>query len=101
MATGGFTVSASQLRKTAQELRELNGQYKTKVEALSGAEADLRTMWEGEANLAFQRAFAVDKVSLDNFYTVIERYVQALESAAGEYEKAEAQATQIASTRSY
>lgn len=100
MASGEFTVSASQLRKTAQELRELNNQYKTKIEALAGVEAELRTMWEGEANLAFQRAFATDKVSLDHFYTVIEKYVMALENAATEYERAEQRAYEIASTRS-
>lgn len=97
----GFTVTASALRRLAQELRELNSQYKTKVETLSSLEQELRSMWEGEANLAFQRAFASDKVNLDNFYSVIERYIQALEQAAAEYEKAEAQATQTATTRTY
>lgn len=94
----GFVVTAAALRRLAQELRELNSQYKTKVETLASLEQELRSMWEGEANLAFQRAFANDKVNLDNFYAVIERYIQALEAAAAEYEKAEAQAAQTATT---
>ena len=72
----GFVVTAAALRRLAQELRELNSQYKTKVETLASLEQELRSMWEGEANLAFQRAFANDKVNLDNFYAVIERYIQ-------------------------
>ena len=79
----------------------MNGQYKTKVEGLAASEQELRGMWEGEANLAFQRAFATDKVNLDNFYALIERYIQALEAAAAEYERAEAQAAQTVSARTY
>lgn len=97
----GYVVTTVALRRTAQELRDLNSQYRTRVESLAGLEQELRSMWEGEANIAFQHAFASDKVNLDNFYSVIERYVQALETAAAEYEKAEAQATQTATTRTY
>lgn len=97
----GFVVTAASLRKLAQELRQLNAQYKSKVENLASLEQELRGMWEGEANRAFQRAFANDKVNLDKFYTVIENYCAALERAAAEYEKAESSAAQIASTRTY
>jgi len=96
-----FVVTASALRRLAEELSQLNGQYKTKVESLAAQEQELRGMWEGEANLAFQKAFATDKVSLDHFYTVIEKYIQALLTAAAEYERAEQQATQTATTRTY
>jgi len=101
MACCGFTVTASALRRLAEELRQLNSQYKSKIETLATLEQELRSMWEGEANLAFQRAFANDKVSLDQFHAVVERYIQALEQAAAEYERAEAQATEIATTRTY
>lgn len=97
----GFVVTASALRRLAEELSQLNGQYKTKVENLAALEQELRSMWEGEANLAFQRAFANDKVNLDNFHAVIERYIQALLAAAAEYERAEAQAAEMATTRTY
>lgn len=99
--SNAFVVTAVALRCLAEELRDLNSQYKAKVENLAALEQELRGMWEGEANQAFQRAFANDKVSLDQFYAVIERYIEALLQAAAEYERAEAQAKDIATTRTY
>lgn len=94
-----FTVTAAALRKTAEELRDLNSQYKAKVENLAEVEQELRSMWEGEANQAFQRAFAKDKVSLDKYYAVINVYIEALIQSAADYEKAEAQALNIINSK--
>lgn len=94
-------VTASQLKTKANELRSLNGQFKAQVGNLESQEAALASMWEGEAKNAFHTAFNNDKVQMDNFYNLIEKYCQALETIAQKYEQAEAQNLQTASNRSY
>lgn len=94
-------VTASQLKTKANELRSLNGQFKSQVGNLESQEANLATMWEGEAKNAFHTAFNSDKEQMNNFYTLIEKYCQSLETIAQKYEQAEAQNTQTASNRSY
>ena len=97
----GFLVNAATLRSLAEELRTLNEQYKTRVENLAAQEQELSTMWSGEAQAAFRQAFATDKVGLDQYKAVIDRYIQALEEAAVKYSEAEARATEIAKTRTH
>ena len=97
----GFVVTAAALRRLAQELRELNSQYKTKVETLASLEQELRSMWEGEANDAFHAAFTSDKAKMDEFYNLIITYIERLNSIATRYEQTERTNTEIASNRTY
>ena len=94
-------VTAAELKSKANELRSLNGQFKSQVGNLESQEASLASMWEGEAKTAFHTAFNNDKVQMDNFYDLIEKYCQALETIAEKYQQAEAQNTETASTRKY
>ena len=71
-------VTASQLKNTANELRSLNGQFKTQTGTLESLEATLRSSWQGQANDAFHNAFLNDKAQLENFYQTIEKYCQAI-----------------------
>ncbi len=96
-----FTVTASQLRAAANEIRELNGQFKSQVGNLETQEASLASMWEGEAQKAFRAAFNSDKGQMDNFYNLIEQFCQKLEEIATKYEQAEQQNLSTAQTRSY
>lgn len=86
-----FQVSTSQLRAKAGELREMNAQFKTQVGNLETQETALVSKWEGEAKATFDADFKSDKLKMDEFYQLIERYCVALESMAAEYEKAEQQ----------
>lgn len=94
-------VTARELRAKAEELRSLNGQFKSAVSELEGTEGQLAGMWEGEAKNAFHNAFQSDKVQMDNFYNAIENYAARLESAAAKYEQTENANVEIANTRSY
>ena len=95
----GFLVTASQLKAKAQELNNLNFQFKSQVETLNETENSLNGMWEGDARNAFHNAFQQDKAQFDNFYKVMQTYVEALQTIAAKYEMAEAQATEIATSR--
>ena len=94
-------VTAAQLKTGAEELRNLNQQFKAAVSDLESTESSLNSMWEGDARNAFHQAFTNDKTQMDNFFNAIEVYAQRLEAAAAKYEQAEAQKTEIATTRTY
>lgn len=94
-------VTPSEVRNKANELRSLNTQFKSKVEALVNSETSLTGMWEGDSKAAFHTAFNNDRTQMDNFHTTIEQYATALDNIATEYENKEALNVQIASNRSY
>lgn len=96
-----FSVTSSELRVKAGELRELNGQFKTQVGNLESQENSLVSMWEGEARNAFDTAFKNDKVQMDNFYNLIEQYCVALENIAAQYDEAERINLATVQTKSY
>jgi WXG100 family type VII secretion target len=96
-----FKVTTSVLTSQANELSSLNGRFKTAVEQLVSSEANLKTMWEGEANDAFHAAFTTDKGKMDEFYNLILQYVEKLNSIATRYSQTEQTNTQIASNRTY
>lgn len=90
-------VTSSELRKKAEELRNLNSQFNSKVEELSNDELNMASKWEGEARDAFHNAFNMDKVKWSDFYAAINQYATALETIAAEYERKEAENVVIAS----
>lgn len=98
---GLIQVSAAELKAKANELRNLNSQFKTQVGNLESQEQALIGMWEGEARDAFNTAFNNDKTQMDNFYNLIEQYCVALENIAAKYEMAESQNVSTAAARTY
>lgn len=94
-------VTTAEVRKKAEELRNLNSQFKQKVEALVSSEQALAATYEGDSQRAFHNAFNNDKIQMDNFSSVMEQYIIALENIATEYDNKEALNTQIATQRTY
>ena len=83
-----FRVTPSQLKSQATQLRTDNAK-----------EQLLSSQWEGEANTAFHNAFLNDFQQFQNFHSGIEKFIEALENDATNYEKAEQQNTNTARTR--
>ena len=94
-------VTASQVRSTANSLRELNQQFNSQVQNLQGSEESLNSMWDGQANDAFHAAFMSDKEYMTQFYNLINKYCEALDSIATEYENAENINLDTATRRSF
>lgn len=94
-------VSTAELRKKAEELRNLNTQFHSKVEDLENSEKSLTTMYEGDARDAFHTAFTNDKNQFETFYNTIEQYIAAMNTFANNYDKTEQLNMNIASTRNY
>ena len=93
-------VTAAQLKSKADELRNLNSNFKTQVGNLESQEQDLVGMWEGEARNEFHKQFGLDKAQFDAFYQLIEKYCEALTTIAAKYADTEINTETIASTRS-
>lgn len=96
-----INVTAAHLKAQAEELKQLNATFKSTVNELESTEAQLNSMWEGEANTAFHNAFSRDKIQMDNFYNAIEVYVNALLTIASKYQLAEGMNVETATTRNY
>ncbi len=94
-------VTSATLRSKAEELNQLNEQFKNAVGTLSDEESSLRSQFEGETSDAFHSAFTSDITQMNNFYNAIAQYVQKLISIAESYEKAESANVSVASARNY
>lgn len=96
-----FRVSVQELKAKADELRALNSQFKSSVGELESTEANLASMWEGEAKASFHNAFTGDKVQMDNFYNAIEVYAAKLDVIINRYIQAENSNVTLANERNY
>lgn len=96
-----FNVTIDQLKNVADQLQQLNAQFRSQKERLAETNGTLNTMWEGEAKQKFQSAFQSDQVQMQNFYNAIVAYVNALNAIIANYINAENTAIDISTTRSY
>ena len=96
-----FQVTTAELKAAIADLQEKNGTFKNKVSELEQSQQALRAQWQGDANTAFNTAFENDKAQWTTFSTLIDQYIQALQTILQTYEQAEATNTSIASNRSY
>ena len=96
-----ITVTTTQIKNKANELKSLNSKFKNQINSLRSSESSLNSMWDGEANDAFHKAFNSDMTQLTNFYNAIEQYVSKLNQIAQAYDKAEKTNVSTANTRKY
>ncbi len=96
-----YRTSVLELRTKADTLESLNASLKSAVEALVTSEANLGTMWEGEAKEAFHNAFITDRDKMNEFILLIDKYIVALRNIAQKYETTENQNLNTATTRTY
>ena len=83
-----ITVNTSTITNKAGELKTLNSSLKTQIEELTSTESALNSMWEGDANDAFHKAFTQDINQMNEFYNAIEKYITSLQEIVSVYEKA-------------
>ena len=96
-----FQVTTGELKAAIADLQEKNSTFKNKVSELEQSQQALRAQWQGDANTAFNTAFENDKAQWTTFSTLIDQYIQALQTIMQTYEQAEATNTATANTRSY
>lgn len=82
-------VTSTTLRNKAEELNQLNEQFRKAVNSLIEEEGALRSQFEGQTSDAFHNKFSKDSIQMNNFYNAIAQYAQKLTEIAASYEKAE------------
>lgn len=96
-----ITANTGQIKNKAEELKQLNSNFKKQIGELISTESSLNSMWDGDANDAFHSAFNRDVTQMNNFYNAIEVYVAKLNEIVSTYEKAESTNLNTANTRKY
>lgn len=96
-----FGVTPSELKKAISDLTADNSEFKSRVSELQELQQELAAEWQGDANTAFNTAFNNDKSQWDTFASLVEMYIQALQTIVETYEQAEAANKETASVRSY
>ena len=96
-----YTLTASEMQNTINELNSANSEFKSRVSELETAQQELAGMWQGDANTAFNNAFQSDKGQWTTFAGLIDQYVQTLGTILQTYQNAEATNTDTAKTRNY
>ena len=96
-----ITVTPPTMKNKANELKSRNNKCKNQISSLRSAESSLNSMWDGEANDAFHKAFNNDMIQLNNFFNAIEQYIAKLNQIAQSYDKAERTNVSTANTRKY
>ena len=96
-----FEVTTSEMKRVISDLTADNSEFKSRVSELQELQQELTAEWQGDANTSFNTAFNNDKSQWDTFASLIEQYIQALQSIMETYEQAEATNRETAATRSY
>lgn len=96
-----FNVTTAKLREGANQLSEMNQNFISAVSELESLKATLDSMWDGQANSAFNNAMARDVEQMRGFSTAISTYIATLNEIAARYDLAEARNTDTATRRTY
>ena len=99
-----MVVDTEAMRRTAGEFEQEIGYWHDLVDQIWRAMTDLDAMWDGDANEAFNALVTEDKIEEDKpKFTRLEEmmnlYKDAITKAAGKYEEAEGEVSQIVKTR--
>ena len=84
-----FRVSSSELRQKAEQLEQMNTQFKSAVESLGNQEQSLAAMWEGEAQKAYASRFKALDGDMAQIQLKINEHVTDLNEMAETYKRAE------------
>lgn len=96
-----FEVTTSQLKGAINDLTADNSEFRSRVNELQELQQELAAEWQGDSNTAFTTAFNNDKNQWDAFASLVDQYIQALQSIMETYEQAEIANKETATTRTY
>jgi len=87
LAVREITIDTDSLWKDIRRLWLAFYELKQKKEQMVQKIEELNKMWKGPANQMFVKQFQADCNVFDNFCSILEEMIQAMEHAKGEYEK--------------
>ncbi len=88
---------SAQLQQVITQLTNYNSKFQSKVTELCSTQKKLDSMWDGDANTAFNNNFNKDKAQFDEFYRAIADYIKKLQTIKENYENAETNNKRIVS----
>ena len=94
-------VTASELKTRAEELSGMNADLKNAIAEYQNDVQILHGNWEGDASDAFYAFSQQDVDKMEQFYALIQQYIETLNSMAQNYEITESKNVNIATKRSY
>lgn len=92
-------VTADKLRTAKSQLDRQNSQLESQINTLKQVQKRLTSMWQGDANTAFDNVFNKDVQQFDRFRNLIKEYGNVLQRAAQTYDEKERKNVEIASKR--
>ena len=94
-----MVVDTEAMRRTAGEFEQEIGYWHDLVDQIWRAMTDLDAMWDGDANDTFNAMIEEDKPKFTRLEEMMNLYKDAITKAAGTYEEAEGEVSQIVKTR--
>ncbi len=101
MAQYQYVVTSAQLTQVQNQLTTYNDEFLRRVSDLEKLQQQLKGMWQGDANNAFDAAFNNDKQQWTKFAALMKQYIEALGKIAAAYDKAESTNVETAKKRTY
>lgn len=92
-------VNTDNMRSTATVFQEKINDWNSLVQQLWSLMEELDTMWDGDANEAFNALVTEDKPKFERLAQMMETYKTAIDTAASKYDSGEAEVKNIVSTR--
>ena len=92
-------VNTDNMRSTATVFQEKINDWNSLVQQLWSLMEELDAMWDGDANDTFNAMIEEDKPKFTRLEEMMNLYKDAITKAAGKYEEAEGEVSQIVKTR--
>lgn len=96
-----YQVNTQEMNNTIGVLAENNNEFRSRVQELVSLQQELASMWQGDANVAFNNAFTTDQGKWESFATLVDQYIEALRTIMQVYIQAESINTETATNRTY
>lgn len=95
------TLTYSEMSSAISNLSALNEQFVQRVNDLVNIQQEVASMWQGDSNTAFNNRFEADKGQWSQFATLINQYIEALNSILQTYQIAEQEAVGKVNQRNF
>ncbi|MBE6838998.1 MAG: WXG100 family type VII secretion target [Ruminococcus sp.] len=86
-----FEIRPMEMEQTAREIDAKINEWQASVNRLYQYVSELDTMWEGDANDAFNKTFAADRSKYNSLANLMDEYKNAILKAAQEYKIADSE----------
>lgn len=95
------TLTYSEMSSAISNLSASNEQFVQRVNDLVNIQQEVASMWKGDSNTAFNNRFEADKGQWNQFASLINQYIEALNRILQTYQDAEGRAVDTINQRNF